>query len=99
MKVTVTDLQIRRWKRQGYSLERIASACGLTISQTSRRIRRIWSQDSAVRPDPKPHEISAACERIQREWSDAERQRRQVCRAGSWTPAVVPASVLALVRD
>lgn len=99
MRVTVTDQQIRSWRRQGYTLERIAMACGLTTSQISRRIRRIWSQDSSARPDPKPDEISAACAEIQREWSDDERQRRLVCRAGRWTPAVVPASLLGLARN
>lgn len=99
MKVNVSDLQIRKWRREGYSLERIASACGLTTSQTLRRIRRIWFQDQARRPDPGPDAISAACEEIQREWSAAERQRRSVSRGGRWTPAVVPASVLGLVLD
>jgi len=94
MKVTVTDLQIRAWRRQGYSLERIASACGLTICQTSHRIRQIWSLDHKPRTDPGPEEISAACEQIQLGWSETERQQRQVCRAGRWTPAVVPVSLL-----
>jgi hypothetical protein len=95
---TVSDQQIRAWRRQGYSLEQMASACGLTTWQILRRIRRIWCQDQARRPDPGPEEISAACEEIQREWSAAERQRRSVCRGERWTPAVVPASVLALAH-
>ena len=95
---TVSDQQIRAWRRQGYSLEQMASACGLTTWQILRRIRRIWSQDSARRCDPKPDEISAACEKIQREWSERERQRRHVGRGERWTPAVVPASVLGLAH-
>jgi hypothetical protein len=94
MKVTVTDLQIRAWRRQGYSLERIASACGLTICQTLHRIRQIWSLDHKPRTDPGPAEIKAACEQIQLGWSDTERLQRQVCRAARWTPAVVPVSLL-----
>lgn len=99
MKVTVTDSQIRAWRRQGYSLERIASACGLTTSQTLHRIRQIWFQDQERRDDPAPDEISAACEEIQRGWSETERRRRQVCRAGRWTPAVVPVCVLERALD
>ena len=99
MKVMVTDLQIRAWRRSGYSLERIASACGLTTSQISHRIRQIWHQDQEPRGDPGPDEISAACEQIQLGWSETERQRRQVCRAGRWTPAVVPVCVLERVLD
>jgi IS30 family transposase len=99
MKVMVTDLQIRAWRRQGYSLERIASACGLTTSQISRRIRRIWFQDQESRTDPGPDEIKEACELIQLEWSETERQRRQVYRVGRWTPAVVPVCVLERALD
>jgi hypothetical protein len=99
MKVTVTDLQIRAWRRKGYSLQRIASACGLTTSQTLHRIRQIWFQDQEPRTDPGPAEIKEACEQIQLGWSETERQRRQVCRAGRWTPAVVPVCVLERALD
>jgi hypothetical protein len=99
MKVRVTDLQIRHWRRQGYSLEQIASACGMTTSQMSRRLRQMYSMEQALHPDPAPDEISAVCEEIQREWSPRERRRRQVSRVGRWSPAVVPASVLGLVLD
>lgn len=99
MIVTVTDSQLRSWRRQGYSLERIASATDLTISQISRRLRQIWRDDSTPRLDHKPDEIRQRCEEIQREWSDAERQRREVGRARQWTPVAVPASVLGLVLD
>jgi hypothetical protein len=99
MKVTVTDSQLRSWRLQGYSLARIASACNLTISQTSRRLQQIWRDDGLPRIDPRPDEIRRRCEEIQAEWSDAERQRRTVGRARQWRPAVVPASVLALAGD
>ena len=99
MKVVVSDLQIRAWRRKGYSLERIAQACGLTTSQISRRIRRIWHQDQARRPDPGPDEINAACAQIQREWSEEERRRRDMYRVGRWQPAVVPVCVMERLLD
>lgn len=99
MRTFVSDRQLRTWKLQGYSVERIASACSLTTSQISRRLRRIWLADSARRLDPRPDEIRERCELIQREWSDVERQRREVGRERQWRPVVVPASILALARD
>jgi hypothetical protein len=102
VRVQVSDQQLRSWRAQGYSLERIAVACNTSISQISRRIHQIWSdqqRQAALSIDPDAAEISAACERIQREWSAKERQRRQVGRGRRWTPAVVPDSVLALARD
>jgi hypothetical protein len=103
MKVKVTDAQIRSWRLRGYSLARIASACGTTTSEISRRIQRIWQEQ--YRPpidgwgDPRPEQIRQLCEEIQREWSEKERQKRHVGRARSWRPVVVPASILALARD
>ena len=102
MKVSVTDAQIRSWRLKGYSLERIASACGSTTCEISRRIRRIWQADQPPPGgwgDPRPEQIKALCEEIQREWSERERQKRHVGRAREWRPVVVPASLLALARD
>ena len=102
MHVTVTDSQIRSWRVKGYSLERIASACGSTTSAISHRIQLIWQaeqQRSEAWGDPGPEQIKAACEEIQREWSEKERLKRQVGRAREWRPVVVPASVLALAHD
>lgn len=102
MHVTVTDSQIRSWRLRGYSLERIASACGSTTSAISRRIQRIWLADqqrAGSFGDPGPEQIKLACEEIQRGWSEAERQRRLVGRGERWRPAVVPASVLERARS
>ena len=101
MRVIVTDSQIRSWRLKGYSLERIASACGSTTCEISRRIRRIWQEDherSQMWGDPGPEQIKAACEEIQRGWSDQERRRREVGRERNWRPVVVPASVLERAR-
>lgn len=101
MRVMVTDSQIRSWRLRGYSLERIASACGWTTSRTLRRIQRIWQAEqsrSVTFGDPGPDEIRRACEEIQAGWSPEERQRRVVGRRESWRPAVVPASLLERAR-
>lgn len=102
MKVQVTDAQIRSWRLRGYSLERIASACQTTTCEISRRIRRIWQADQPPPDgwgDPRPEQIKALCEEIQRAWSATERQRRLVGRGERWRPAVVPASVLERARS
>jgi transcriptional regulator with XRE-family HTH domain len=99
MKVVVSDLQIRAWRRKGYSLERIAQACGLTTSQMSRRLRQMYSMDQAKQPDPGPDEINAVCAQIQREWSEEERRRRDMYRVGRWQPAVVPVCVMERLLD
>jgi hypothetical protein len=101
MRVQVSDQQLRSWRVQGYSLERIARTCNTSISQISLRIHRIWSdqqQQAALSIDPGPAEISAACDQIQRDWSPAVRRSRLVGCGKRWTPAVVPASLLALAR-
>lgn len=98
MQVIVSDQQLRSWRRQGYSLERIASACNMTISQVSRRLRQIW-RDCRQQSDPGLEEIKEACARIQREWSAAERAKREVGAAREWQPVAVPGSILALIRD
>lgn len=102
MRVQVTDAQLRSWRRQGYSCERIARACNLSTWQISHRIQQIWrdcQEQAALAVDPQPDEIKRVCEEIQRGWSESERERRQVGRARRWTPVAVPDSVLALVRD
>jgi len=99
MKVTVTDQQIRSWRLQGYSLEKIASACGSTTCEVSHRIQQIWRRHQRLPDDPRPDEIKRLCDAIQAEWSQTERARRQVGQADEWKPAVVPASVLALTRS
>jgi hypothetical protein len=96
MRVTVTDSQIKGWRLQGYSLERIASACQTTTCAISHRILRIWQREQNRDPDPDEDEIARRCAEIQREWSELERQRREVGRSQEWRPAVVHASVLTL---
>ena len=102
MKVSVTDSQIKSWRLRGYSLERIASACGSTTFEISRRIQRIWQEEQPAPDgwgDPRPHEIKQLCEEIQREWSEKERRKREVGRERKWRPVVVPASLLALAQN
>ncbi|NBT32346.1 MAG: hypothetical protein EBT13_10750 [Rhodobacteraceae bacterium] len=99
MKVTVTDQQIHSWRLKGYSLERIASACGSTTCEVSRRIQQIWQRHQRRPDDPRPDEIRRLCDAIQAEWSQTERARRRVGQADEWKPVVVPASVLALTRS
>jgi len=102
MRVQVTDSQIRSWRLRGFSLERIARACGSTTLAISRRIQRIWQEDqerAGTFGDPDEAEIRRRCAEIQREWSDRERQKREVGRAKSWRPAAVPVSLRELVHD
>jgi hypothetical protein len=103
MNVMVTDSQIRSWRLRGYSLARIASACGSTTSEISRRIQRIWQEQYRPSPDgwgdPTPEQIRERCEEIQREWSERERSKREVGRERNWKPVVVPASLLGLAPD
>jgi IS30 family transposase len=102
MRVQVTDSQIRSWRLRGFSLERIARACGSTTSAISHRIQRIWQEDqerAGTFGDPDEAEIRRRCAEIQREWSDQERQKREVGRAKSWRPVVVPVSLRELVHD
>lgn len=103
MNVMVTDAQIRSWRLRGYSLERIASACGSTTCEISRRIQRIWQAQYRPDPDgwgdPTPEQIRERCEETQRGWSEKERLKREVGRGKEWRPVVVPASLLGLVPD
>jgi len=99
MKVTVTDQQIHSWRLKGYSLERIASACGLTTCEVSHRIQQIWQRHQRRPDDPRPDEIKRLCDEIQAAWSRTERAKRQVGKADEWKPVVVPASLLALTRS
>jgi hypothetical protein len=102
MRVQVTDSQVRSWRLRGFSLERIARACGSTTSAISLRIQRIWQEDqerAGTFGDPDEAEIRRRCEEIQREWSDKERQKREVGRARSWRPDVVHVSIRELAHD
>ena len=101
MKVTVTDSQIRSWRLRGFKLEQIARACGLSISQISRRIQQIWQHDQTKDldqrfpywGDPDEQTIRERCLEIQAGWSDRERQKREVGRARSWSPAAALVSL------
>lgn len=102
MRVQVSDSQIRSWRLRGYTLERIAQACGSTTLAISRRIQRIWQEDQlrgGTFGDPDEAEIRRRCAEIQLEWSERERQKREVGRAKSWRPVVVPVSVRELIHD
>jgi hypothetical protein len=101
-RATVTDQQIRSWRLRGYSLERIASACGLTTCAVSHRIQLIWQHDQLKDGrwgDPDEAEIKRLCQEIQAGWSERERQKREVGRASAWRPDVVHASVLERARS
>lgn len=95
MRVTVTDTQIRSWRVRGFTLEQIARACGLTTSQISHRIQRIWQHDQqrAAAGDPDESTIRQRCDEIQLGWSEEERRKREVGRARSWNPAAVLVSL------
>lgn len=43
---------------------------------------------------PTPYEIHQRCLEIQAEWSDSEKERREVGRAAEWRPTVVPELVV-----
>jgi transcriptional regulator with XRE-family HTH domain len=92
-RATVSDSQLRSWRRQGITYESIAQATGMTISEVSRRLHTLYSVPK--KPDPTPRAIRLACAAIRRGWSEQEREQRCVRRCGEWTPTVVPASVLA----
>jgi hypothetical protein len=102
MRVQVTDSQIRSWRLRGFTLERIARACGSTTSAISHRIQRIWQEDqerAGTFGDPDETEILRRCAEIQQGWSERERQKREVGRARSWRPDAVPVSLLERVHD
>jgi len=94
---TVSDSQLRGWRRQGYTHERICSATGMSTSELSRRLHEVFSTEEVESPDEE--EIARLCAEIQREWSPSERRKRCVTQNGRWRPAVVPASVLALTTS
>ena len=91
-RATVSDAQLRGWRRAGVKYESIASATGMSISEVSRRLHTLYSVPRS--PDPTPREIKLACAEIRRGWSEEELEQRCVTKAGRWTPTVVPASVL-----
>jgi len=92
----VTDAQLRGWRRAGVKYESIAQMTGMRISEVSRRLHTLYSVPRS--PDPSPEAIEQACAEIRRGWSEEEHAQRCVQRAGSWTPAVVPVSVLGCVN-
>lgn len=94
---TVSDAQIRGWRRAGYTVETIASATGMTTSQVLRRMQQLYSVPRAADPDQRT--IRRLCAEIQRGWSDEEREKRLVGKGGRWTPTVVPASVVASAQN
>lgn len=96
-KATVTDSQLRAWRRQGYTHERICEATGMSSSELSHRLHEIYSAPQVG--DPTEEEIARGCAAIQQGWSPAERRKRCVTHSGRWRPAVVPASVLASARS
>jgi hypothetical protein len=91
-RATVSDAQLRGWRRAGVKYESIASATGMSISEVSRRLHTVYCVPRS--PDPSQEEILQACAEIRRGWSEEEREQRCVTKAGRWTPTVVPASVL-----
>lgn len=99
---TVTDRQLRSWKLQGYTDEKVAELLGTTTSAISRRLREIWReayrQGLIEEDDPDPETIKERRAEVQSEWTPEIRERRCVGRGQAWTPAVVPVSVLAYAR-
>lgn len=95
-RATVSDAQLRGWRRAGVTYESIAATTGMPISEVLRRLHTLYSVPRS--PDPSPEAIEQACAEIRRGWSEEEHAQRCVQRAGSWTPAVVPVSVLASAR-
>ena len=99
---TVTDRQLRAWKVQGLSEERIAQLCGTTTSRISHRLHAIWRaaylSGLPELGDPDPDQIRERCQEIQREWSPDVERRRRVGHGEEWTPAVVPVSLLESAR-
>jgi len=95
------DKTIRSLRLRGYTREQIAAQLGLPTCAVSHRIQLIWSKDQPRPAErwPDASEIAARCAAIQAEWSERERQRRQVGRGKRWTPAVVPASLLERARN
>jgi len=95
----VTDCQLRAWVLRQVSREEIARRCGVTTSQISRRIHELWSRTGRQGLDeeflPDEQAIRAACDEIQRGWSDQQRETRRVGPRPEWSLVVVPVSSLA----
>jgi hypothetical protein len=87
----VTDTQLLSWKHKGFTVERLAAMTGLTTSAISRRLQDVYTRSPA---DPDEATIAQRCDEIQRDWSDADRQKRWVGRGGRWSATGVPGSVI-----
>lgn len=91
-RATVSDAQIRGWRRAGYTIEKIAQATGMDTSEVSHRIQEVYSVPRS--PDPDAATIQAICAEIRAGWSEEERLARDVARNGEWKPIAVPESVV-----
>jgi hypothetical protein len=98
----VTDCQLRAWVLRKVARDEIARRCGVTTSEISLRIQRLWQEAARSGPvlevevDPDESSIRAACDEIQRGWSDQVRESRRVGPRPEWSPGVVHASDLRL---
>lgn len=75
MKTFVTHQQLRRWHYEKRSPDEIRAALGWSVATYRHQMREalyLRGDD-----DPTESEIKAACEKIQREWTDAEREQRR----------------------
>lgn len=96
-RAVVSDAQIRAWRWEGYTVEKMAEATGMRTSEILARMQRIYAVPRAIDPDEET--IQKLCAEIQAEWSEEERMKRLVGSGASWTPTVVPASVVASARS
>lgn len=93
----VSDTLLRSWRARGYSVEAVQKLTKIPLDVLEERYYLLYS--TAKVTDPSEEEIAERCAAIQREWSETERQRRSVYKAGGWTPTVVPASVVTLATS
>lgn len=91
-RATVTDAQIRGWRRSGYTIETMAAATGMSTSEILQRIQQVFSVPRAEDPDEQT--IAQRCEEIQRGWSQEDREKRWVGRGGRWSATGVHGSVV-----
>jgi len=91
-RATVSDAQIRGWRRAGYTIEKIAEATGMRTSEVLHRIQEVYSVPRS--PDPDEATIRRLCAEIRAGWSEEERLEREVSRHGEWRPIAVPESVV-----
>lgn len=93
----VSDTLLRSWRARGYTVEAVQKLTKIPLDVLEERYYRLYSTEKV--DDPDEATIAERCAEIQREWSDSERRRRSVYKAGEWTPTVVPASVLTLASS